>query len=197
LEENREVLEIYHRQLLPQQAQAFRATVIRHYGIGPVEVGAPGGATAYFGDLITAEQNLVSLIGTYLSTLAAYWQAVSDTASLLQTDDAYTMATAVEQFPEANLLELLNLPCCHPCSSLGQAGCSPKAQFVGQGHVELPLARGTAADQVADTDLQPAGDSHKPDCVVEVPTDVPPPHKLRGTLLAPEPDGEALEGGTR
>ena len=37
LEENRQILYLYRKQLLPQQVQAFRATVMRHNWIGPVE----------------------------------------------------------------------------------------------------------------------------------------------------------------
>jgi cobalt-zinc-cadmium efflux system outer membrane protein len=122
LEESRQILYLYRMQLLPQQVQAFRATVLRHNAIGPVEVGLPGGSTAYFSDLITSEQNLVSLIATYLTTLGSYWQAVSDTASLLQIDDVYATASAVDHFPDADPIELLKLPCCHPCSSLQHAG---------------------------------------------------------------------------
>jgi outer membrane protein, heavy metal efflux system len=125
LEENRMVLDLYRKQLLPQQVQAFRSTVLRHYGIGTVELSVPGAATAYFGDLISSEQNLVTLIASYLSTLGNYWQAVSDTASLLQIDDAYLMASQVESLPGSDLRELLQLPCCHPCSSLQPVNPGP------------------------------------------------------------------------
>ena len=37
LEENRQILYLYRKQLLPQQVQAFRATVLRHSGAGDVE----------------------------------------------------------------------------------------------------------------------------------------------------------------
>jgi cobalt-zinc-cadmium efflux system outer membrane protein len=118
LEENRQILELYRQQLLPQQIQAFRGVVLRHYGAGPQEFILPGGSTAYLGDLIATEQNVVSLIATYLTTLQAYWQAVSDTASLLQTDDFYDLANQVTSLPTPDWAELLKLPCCHPCSSL-------------------------------------------------------------------------------
>jgi outer membrane protein, heavy metal efflux system len=126
-EENRVLLEMYVKQMLPQQANAFRAAVLRH------DIGDVGGLGYY--DLIAAEQNLVTLIPAYLGTLGAYWQAVSDIASLLQTDNVYQMADEVENCPLPDLGELLKLPCCHPCSSLPQAalkGISPLLSPPGQ-----------------------------------------------------------------
>jgi cobalt-zinc-cadmium efflux system outer membrane protein len=125
LEENRQILEFYHKQLLPQQIQAFRAAVLRHYVVGGAEVALPGSSTAYLSDLIGAEQNVVGLIGSYLTILGAYWQAASDTASLLQTDDVYEMSSQVTNLPAADLTELLKLPCCHPCSSVNAAPGAP------------------------------------------------------------------------
>jgi outer membrane protein, heavy metal efflux system len=122
LETNRILLEMYVKQMLPQQVNAFRATVLRHAFVADV----------VFNDLIAAEQNLVSLIPTYLTTLGAYWQAVSDIASLLQTDNVYLMAEEVSDASLPNLAELLKLPCCHPCSSL------PQAEFKGISSFESP-----------------------------------------------------------
>jgi cobalt-zinc-cadmium efflux system outer membrane protein len=107
---NKSVLDLYRRDILPMQVQAFRAAVKRHYG-GEV------GAVAY-NDLISAEQNLVSVIGVYLTTLGAQWQAVVDTASLLQTDDLFQLAEPVGVEPVPDLEQLLKLPCCHPCNPL-------------------------------------------------------------------------------
>ena len=59
--ENFELLELYHKEILPKQVQAYRSAVQRHSG---GEVGAVG-----FLDLVNAEQNLVTAIGTYLTTL--------------------------------------------------------------------------------------------------------------------------------
>jgi cobalt-zinc-cadmium efflux system outer membrane protein len=120
MEENRLVLGMYRQQLLPQQVQAFRAAVIRHFAAGAAEGVA-------FNDLIGAEQNVITLIASYLTTLGAYWQATSDVASLLQTDDVYTMADGVAQLPPLDLAEVLVLPCCHPCSSAHAAPVPPVA----------------------------------------------------------------------
>jgi cobalt-zinc-cadmium efflux system outer membrane protein len=125
LEENRAILVMYRRQMLPQQLDAFRATVRSHYKAPPELIGA-----AALTDLIQAEQGLVGLIATYLTTLGSYWQAVSDVASLLQTDDAYQMAIQVEDCALTDVANMLKLPCCHPSASAPAAmlgGISPFA----------------------------------------------------------------------
>lgn len=109
-DENRDLLELYRVDILPKQVQAFRAAVIRHYG-GEI------GRVAYT-DLITSEQSLVSVIGPYLAVLGAQWQAVVDVASLLQTEDLFQVNGSCSVAPVPNLEQLLQLPCCHPCSAL-------------------------------------------------------------------------------
>jgi cobalt-zinc-cadmium efflux system outer membrane protein len=136
-EENRQILELYHKQLLVQQVQAFRGAVLRHYGAGAVEPILAGGSTAALTDLIAAEQNVITLIAAYQAAVLAYWQAVSDVASLLQTDDVYALAAEITSAPAPDLIELLKLPCCHPCSSLPQA----QAACAGPGEVVMPALR--------------------------------------------------------
>jgi cobalt-zinc-cadmium efflux system outer membrane protein len=111
-DENRALLDLYRRDILPQQVQAFRAAVLRHYG-------GEAGAVAY-ADLVASEQNLVSVIGAYLPILGAQWQAVVDVASLLQTDDLFQLAGQLPVGPLPNLKQMLALPCTHPCSPLPQ-----------------------------------------------------------------------------
>jgi cobalt-zinc-cadmium efflux system outer membrane protein len=107
--ENRDILEMYRTEILPKQIQAFRAAVKRHYVEGPVSVA--------YTDLISAEQNLVSVIGPYVTTVGAFWQAVTDVANLLQTDDLFQLADGQAcPAPIPDLEQLLQLPCCHPCS---------------------------------------------------------------------------------
>jgi cobalt-zinc-cadmium efflux system outer membrane protein len=108
--ENRDLLELYRVEILPKQVQAFRAAVARHYG-GEI------GRVAYT-DLIQSEQNLVSVIGPYILALGSQWQAVVDVANLLQTEDLFQTNGVFPVAPVPNLEELLQLPCCHPCSSL-------------------------------------------------------------------------------
>jgi cobalt-zinc-cadmium efflux system outer membrane protein len=109
-DESRDIIELYRIDILPKQVQAFRATVSRHYG-GEI------GRVAYT-DLIVSEQNLVSVIGPYLTALAAQWQAVVDVAALLQTEDLFQTQGTWPPAPVPDLEHLLQLPCCHPCSAL-------------------------------------------------------------------------------
>ncbi len=108
--ESRLLLELYRTDILPKQVQAFRATVKRHY------LGEKAGVS--FNDLVTAEQNLVSVIGTYLTTLGLMWQAVVDVANLVQTDDLFQACERIPVPPLPDLEHLLALPCCHPCNPL-------------------------------------------------------------------------------
>ncbi len=70
--------------------QAFRAAVKRHYSAEPDKVAC--------NDLITSEQNLVTVVGAYLTVRGLQWQAVVDMAGLLQTDELFQGA---ERFQKA------------------------------------------------------------------------------------------------
>jgi cobalt-zinc-cadmium efflux system outer membrane protein len=127
-DENRDLLQMNYSEILPKQVQAFRAAVKRHYGAEPDKVALQ--------DLVSAEQNLVGVIGTYITTLGAFWQAVADVSALLQTDDVFQLADDRACFaPLPELDELLKLPCCHPCSPVhdpalrGANGTWPPAGF--------------------------------------------------------------------
>jgi cobalt-zinc-cadmium efflux system outer membrane protein len=106
-ETNRVLLEIYRKQILPKQVQAFRGAVLVHFGIDAGKVS--------YTDLVQSEQNLVSVIPAYLAVLANQWQALVDLSNLMQTDQLYQMAEEVNCEPEVNLEELLRLPCHHRC----------------------------------------------------------------------------------
>ncbi len=110
-EENRVMLELYQKSTLPSQVQAFRAAVKRYFSGDPNAVGALA-----FNDVVTAEQNLVTIIGNYLPILQAQWQAVCDVSNFLQTDQLYQMADELQGEPAVDFEELLKLPCHHPCS---------------------------------------------------------------------------------
>ena len=107
-EENRVLLEMYRKNILPKQVQAFRASVQRHFG---GEVGAVA-----FNDLVSSEQNLVTAVGSYVVIVQAQWQAVVDVSSFLQTNQLYQMTDEVNEAPAVDFEEILKLPCCHPCS---------------------------------------------------------------------------------
>jgi cobalt-zinc-cadmium efflux system outer membrane protein len=109
-DENRLVLELYRKEALPKQVQAFRSAVKRHYGAEADKVS--------FLDLISSEQNLVNIIGPYITALGNQWQAVVDVANLLQTDDLFQTVEKYEPAQVPDLESLFNLPCCHPCSTM-------------------------------------------------------------------------------
>jgi cobalt-zinc-cadmium efflux system outer membrane protein len=109
-EENRDLLERYRKEILPKQVQAFRTAVSRHWGAGAADAGAPA-----YNDLISSEQNLITVIGNYLPVLQAQWQAVVDVSSLLQTNQLYQMTDEVNDAPPIDFEALLKLPCKHPC----------------------------------------------------------------------------------
>jgi cobalt-zinc-cadmium efflux system outer membrane protein len=110
-DENRALLQMYQKDILPKQVQAFRLAVKRHFG-------APEGAKGAlaFTDLVSAEQNLVTQIGNYLPVLQAQWQAVVDVSSFLQTNQIYEAADEINTAPAIDFEELLKLPCHHPCA---------------------------------------------------------------------------------
>jgi cobalt-zinc-cadmium efflux system outer membrane protein len=105
---NRVVLEYYRDQILPDQVRVFRAIYLRWRAEG----------TLNFIDISTAQQNLATSITTYLSTLSTVWQAVSDVATLLQTDDVFQLVQEGCPGASQTLEQLLELPCSHPCSPL-------------------------------------------------------------------------------
>ncbi len=123
--ENRSLVELYVKEALPKQVQAFRAAVKRHYGAEPDKVA--------YNDLISSEQNLVSVVGSYLTLLSLQWQAVVDVSSLLQTDDLFAGTERLPVASVADLHELLKLPCCHPCST-------PQAQSLRGAQLVWPEA---------------------------------------------------------
>jgi cobalt-zinc-cadmium efflux system outer membrane protein len=129
-DENRYLLELYRLEILPKQVQAFRATVTRHY--------AGDTAKVAFTDLITSEQNLVSVIGPYIAALGAQWQAVVDVANLLQTEDLFQANGVFPVAPVPDLERLLQLPCCHPCSPV------PNSVIPGADHTWPPAGFGTS-----------------------------------------------------
>jgi cobalt-zinc-cadmium efflux system outer membrane protein len=140
--ENFDLLDLYQRDILPKQVQAYRSSVQRHFG------GEAGGVA--FSDIIAAEQNLVTVIGAYLGVLQNEWQAVSDLGSLLQTNDIFQMAEGKRFVQMPDLTHLMDLPCCHPCSPLPgahlqgpdlswpEAGFTPKATATGSPAVPAP-----------------------------------------------------------
>jgi cobalt-zinc-cadmium efflux system outer membrane protein len=91
---NLDALEYYRRFILPDQVRAYRG-VFERRRIDP--------STA-FGDLVQAQQTLVTDVGTYLGILGSLWSSVVSVADLLQTDDLFQFA-APHALPELPALD--------------------------------------------------------------------------------------------
>src|SRR6185295_4052171 len=78
-ETNHAQLELFRDQILPQQVLAFRGLVKRFFAQGDKD------AVVNYNDIVTSQQTLVSVVGTYLQQLQNQWTAVTDIAGLLQT----------------------------------------------------------------------------------------------------------------
>jgi outer membrane protein, heavy metal efflux system len=129
-ENGRILLEMYRKNILPNQVQAFRAAVARHSRAAEIEKGGIS-----FNDVITAEQTLVTVVTTYLGALGDQWKAVVDVANLLQTGDLFQVGGEVYTVaPVPELEHLLTMPCVHPCSPL------PPQQFQGMNGEWTPAA---------------------------------------------------------
>jgi cobalt-zinc-cadmium efflux system outer membrane protein len=111
----RALLEMYRMQILPNQVQAFRAAVARHF-----RAGEKGGVS--YNDLVTSEQTLAALINQYLNTLRDQWSAVVDLANLLQTADLFQSLETDPVAPVPDLEKLSPLACQHPCSPINEPG---------------------------------------------------------------------------
>ncbi len=122
-ENNRALLRIYRDKILPDQVRAYRAIYDRYQREGQPALppGVPVSATPAFSDVVVAQQNLAQSIATYVQTLGALWQAVTDVADLIQTDDLFQLSLASgcpEPVAVPDLANLPGLPCMHPCSPL-------------------------------------------------------------------------------
>lgn len=121
-----QAIEHYRSNILTDQVEAYLGAYDRHQQ-EPDKVG--------FGDVVASQQQLVGVVGGYLSTLGNLWDAVADLSTLLQTDDLYHAAQTQALPPLPDFEHLTPLPCCHPCSPIpgahgkGADGCWPPAGF--------------------------------------------------------------------
>ena len=84
---NRVLADYYRTQILPDQARAYRGVYERYQQ----DSDQPGFG---FGEIVVAQQNLLSSINTYLSSLNSAWAAVTDIQSLLQMDPDQNLPAA-------------------------------------------------------------------------------------------------------
>ena len=117
---NRELVERYRDQILPDLARVYSGAVERLNlpAAGPAQLDV----TLNSLDFITHLQIYLSAIPTYTTALTAQWQAVTDLSSLLQIDDLYLgLDSPPESHPDPE--HPPGLPCSHPCNPL--AGAEP------------------------------------------------------------------------
>ena len=149
----REQVRIALRQV-EDQVRAYRALYERRQQ-QPAAVG--------FGDLVTAQQTLVTYITGYVTALGLQWTAVVDVANLLQTDDLWGMGPNEEVEPVPDLEHLFHLPCPQPC---GAPAGNCVAPAVGQ---TLPAPSAPAGPELTLPESQPARQEGGP------PRQTPPP----------------------
>jgi cobalt-zinc-cadmium efflux system outer membrane protein len=94
---NLDALEYYRRYILPDQVRTYRGVFERRR----VD------RNAAFGDLVQAQQTLVTDVTAYLGILSSLWTSVVGVADLLQTDDLFQLGTP-QMLPE--LPDLDHLP---------------------------------------------------------------------------------------
>ena len=149
---NRVLLEMYRTQMLPNQVQAFRAVVTRHFRAGE------RGGTSY-NDLIVAEQTLVGLITNYVNILKEQWMSVVDLAGLMQTAELFESMEKDAVEPVPSLDQLCPLPCDHPCGVnvdprwLGGDGSWPDAFSASERLSQPPQQAAPASISLSDVSL--------------------------------------------
>jgi len=100
---NLAALEYYRRNILPDIVRYYRG-VFERRRIDP---------SAAFGDLVAAQQILVTDVTTYLGILGSLWTSVVTFADFIQTDDLFQLSKPLE-LPKLPDLDLHNWPCPHP-----------------------------------------------------------------------------------
>jgi cobalt-zinc-cadmium efflux system outer membrane protein len=116
-DDNRLQLEIYRNQIIPDQVRAYQG-VYQRFRIqrqdDPTKVG--------FGDVVTAQQTLVTNITNYVTILGQAWSSAIGVADLLQTNDLFQVGLepipiqCVAPLPDLEGLSIL--PCEHPCTTM-------------------------------------------------------------------------------
>jgi cobalt-zinc-cadmium efflux system outer membrane protein len=93
---NRELLKMYKEDILPNQVQAFRAALARHTVDKSVS----------YNDVVTSQQTLATIIGTYLTALSDQWTSVVDISNLLQSKDLFQQQPYDEVTPIPDVYEI-------------------------------------------------------------------------------------------
>jgi cobalt-zinc-cadmium efflux system outer membrane protein len=82
-ENNRIAMEYYHDHILPDLARVYRGVYERHQQAADQQGAQPVG----FGDIIVAQQQLMTAIANYVTAMNEQWTAYADLAGLLQLED--------------------------------------------------------------------------------------------------------------
>ncbi|SIO59877.1 outer membrane protein, cobalt-zinc-cadmium efflux system [Singulisphaera sp. GP187] len=123
-------VEYYRRNVLPDQVRYYRG-VFERRKIDP---------TAAFGDLVQAQQVLVTDVNAYLGVLGSLWTSVVNVANLIQTDDLYQLGKPLElpQLPDFDALH--PLPCPHPHGAVPRSEGQPSPTPVPNASATPPPA---------------------------------------------------------
>jgi cobalt-zinc-cadmium efflux system outer membrane protein len=184
---NLAALEYYRKYILPDQVRTYRGTYLRE----GIDTGA------VFGDVVAAQQTLLSNVSSYLSLLGSLWMSVVSVADFLQTDDLFQIGQPLE-LPE--LPDLEHLPawaCPHPHSPIsGAPACTgrlcPPATGRGPARLMPPADDETAPAPKPLDRLEPSPKLSQP----AKPRPVQLPDDLSEMLLLPPPAvGKPPEGG--
>jgi cobalt-zinc-cadmium efflux system outer membrane protein len=108
-ENNRIALEYYRDHILPDLARVYRGVYERHQQASDQQGAQPVG----FGDIIVAQQQLMTAITTYVTAMNDQWTAYADLAGLLQLEDLGGLPLA-EPPPPAELPAVPDDPADNP-----------------------------------------------------------------------------------
>ncbi len=128
-------LEYYRRYILPDQIRAYQTIYLRR------NVDNLQGVV--FGDVVAAQQTLVTSMGAYLTILGQLWTSVTSVADFLQTDNLFQVGEPVGLPPLPDFEHAPGWPCCHTCAAAGGSCPAPAALVPGVGTV-TPSKAGTA-----------------------------------------------------
>jgi outer membrane protein, heavy metal efflux system len=138
-------LDYYRRNILPDQVRYYRG-VFERRKVDP---------TAAFGDLVQAQQTLVTDVTSYLGILNSLWTSVIGVADFLQTDDLFQHGKRLDvpRLPdvESYLESLHDWPCPHSNEALTSAPGDPEAAPMP---IPLPGAMNSPAPTAPPTPTQ-------------------------------------------
>jgi cobalt-zinc-cadmium efflux system outer membrane protein len=127
---NLAAVEYYRSTILPDQVRYYRGVFERR----KID---PGVA---FGDLVQAQQVLVTDVNAYLGVLGSLWTSVVGVANYLQTDDLFQLGSPLElpQLPDFDAMH--PLPCPHPLAACPPTAVQPSPTPISNASATTPPA---------------------------------------------------------